>query len=220
MKWSYNVPGFSAKPLIDFKIIFIGEAGVGKTSIVNQFIQKNFSPTVESTIGASFSCTRKEHKDRIIKFHIWDTAGQERFRSILNIYYRGADACILVCDLTDEESINSLQYWIDDFYKRTDNPNAQFILVGNKIDLKQQLEKKENVEISPKLVKLAKENNFPLIITSAFTGKNVDEIFDITYTNLEHIDPFAESNLEIVDLSKTNNWFKNLIRKQNWCSIL
>lgn len=226
MKWTQDDP---KTPSTNFKIIFIGDSTVGKTSIIHRYLNNSFTKQMDSTIGASFSCARKEKNDGSgVKLHIWDTAGQERFRSIINLYYRGADAVVLVCDLTNQSSIDSLEHWIADFYDRTNNPDAKFILVGNKVDLLQRREGTEDVTIPKKLQDISREKNLPLIISSALNGENIEHIFETAFNNLENEIPFEikdkEAN-ETMALQKHSKIYVNLIEKplnhlSGWCNIL
>jgi len=86
------------------KIIILGESGVGKKAILHQFVHKRFIEEHKATIGADFSTKEIVFDDKVITLQIWDTAGQERFQSLGNAFYRGADACVLVYDVTNEAS--------------------------------------------------------------------------------------------------------------------
>ena len=87
---------------IQTKLVLLGEAAVGKSSVVHRFVQDEFEENREPTIGAAFLTQRCRLEDLLIKFEIWDTAGQERFRTITSSYYRGAHGIIVVYDVTDE----------------------------------------------------------------------------------------------------------------------
>jgi len=194
----------------EYKVILVGDSSVGKTSLLRKYLHNIFSPTTDSTIGASFSCTYKESEGKTIKLNIWDTAGQERFRAIIDLYYRGADAVILVCDLTNDDSIDSLDKWIQDFYNRTNNEDAKLILVANKVD------KYTNSKVLPtKIIEIQKKLDIPFILSSARTGENVNEIFNCTYQTLETVFPFKNKQEKSVTLIK-----KPYTMLQKWCSIL
>ncbi|TPX42219.1 hypothetical protein SeMB42_g05226 [Synchytrium endobioticum] len=122
------------------KIVLLGDGGVGKTCLRNQYLHKRFTNTYKATIGADFITKEVELPDqgRRISMQIWDTAGQERFQSLGVAFYRGADACILVYDVTDPSSLSRLQMWIAEFVKQadiTDPGHFPFIILGNKVDL-------------------------------------------------------------------------------------
>ena len=99
------------------KVVLLGEAGVGKTSIISRFIHNKFEENLETTTGASYAGKNmifKEYHNTVVKFEIWDTAGQEKYRSLTQIFYKDASIAILVYDITNEESFDEIQnYWIE-----------------------------------------------------------------------------------------------------------
>ena len=100
-----------------FKIIVIGATGVGKTSIVNRLINKNFEIETQSTIGVEFKTYFIDVEGEKIKLQIWDTAGQERFRSVSRGYFRNAVGALVVFDLTSRESFDKVSSWLEDLQK-------------------------------------------------------------------------------------------------------
>ena len=156
-----------------FKIILIGNSGVGKSSILQRYIQKVFQESFASTIGVDFFMKSINIGDKSIKLQLWDTAGTEKFRSITTGYYRGADAAFVVFDLSSKSSFKNLNEWIESYYKYS-NPDVEknVILIGNKSDLIDKREvAKEEIE------KFIKDNNINYFETSAKDGKNIDECF-------------------------------------------
>ena len=115
------------------KIIFCGDAGVGKTSIINSLMSQKFQDEYEPSIGVDFFSKTVRYKDRLIKLQIWDSAGQEKFRSLIPNYIRGSSLIFLIYDITNKLSYEHIPDWIK-FIKDVDN-NGIIILVGNKIDL-------------------------------------------------------------------------------------
>ncbi|CAD5217904.1 unnamed protein product [Bursaphelenchus xylophilus] len=119
------------------KIIILGDTGVGKTSLMNQYVNNRFSSQYKATIGADF-LTKDIHIDgRTVTVQIWDTAGQERFQSLGVAFYRGADCCVLTYDITNSNSFKSLETWRDEFLVQAsprDPENFPFVLLGNKLD--------------------------------------------------------------------------------------
>ena len=105
---------FQDKDFESLKLVLIGESGVGKTSIISQFIDKVFQNDMQSTIGGTFSTKEIKCGNRkILKLEIWDTAGQERYRSVTKMFYKDANAALLVYDITNKYSFEELQkYWI------------------------------------------------------------------------------------------------------------
>jgi Ras-related protein Rab-1A len=117
-----------------FKILIIGDSGVGKSSIMVQFVDKTFSDSYMSTIGVDFKIKTININGKCIKLQIWDTAGQERFRTITSSYYKGAHGIMLVYDITDVESFNNIKQWLVDVERYADEQVCKLI-VGNKVDL-------------------------------------------------------------------------------------
>jgi len=121
------------------KVVLIGDGGVGKTAIRVQYIHKRFTNNYKTTIGADFITKEVQvEKGKAVSMQIWDTAGQERFQSLGIAYYRGADACIIVFDVTDPESFNNVLHWEHEFINKAglkDPSTYPFILLGNKIDI-------------------------------------------------------------------------------------
>ena len=156
-----------------FKIILIGNSSVGKSSIIQRYIQKIFNDEYTCTIGVDFFMKTIDINEKLIKLQLWDTAGTERFKSITTGYYRGANAAFVVFDLTSRVSFNSISEWIQNYYNYS-NPNSEknVVLIGNKSDLKESREITEE-EIN----KFVVNNNIKYFETSAKNGENIDECF-------------------------------------------
>lgn len=120
------------------KVIILGDAGVGKTALMNQYVHRKFSSQYKATIGADFLTKEIIIDDRQVTLQIWDTAGQERFQSLGVAFYRGADACVIVYDVTYQNSFKTLETWRDEFLIQASPRNQDqfpFLLIGNKVDL-------------------------------------------------------------------------------------
>lgn len=137
----------SDKPVITIRIILIGDAGVGKTSIIQQLSCGAIPTEYHPTIGIEYTGKTLSTDSALYKVQIWDTAGQERFRSIIRFYYRNVFGCIVVFDMTDRKSFENIKSWIDDYYKHRNSDHAQniglkdtMIICGNKSDLKNKYE--------------------------------------------------------------------------------
>lgn len=115
------------------KIILLGDSGVGKTSLMRQFVSGKFENRYKATIGADFFTHEEEIDGRMVNLQIWDTAGQERFQSLGSAFFRGADACMLVFDITSSESFSHLASWAQEFSLQAGQ--KEMILIGNKADL-------------------------------------------------------------------------------------
>lgn len=119
------------------KVIILGDSGVGKTSLMNQYVQKKFSKEYKATIGADFLTKEITVDDKLVTMQIWDTAGQERFQSLGVAFYRGADCCVLVYDVNSMKTFEDLDTWRDEFLIQAqprDPENFPFVVLGNKID--------------------------------------------------------------------------------------
>jgi Ras-related protein Rab-7A len=122
------------------KVIILGDSGVGKTSLMNQYVNRRFSNQYKATIGADFLTKEVMVDDRLVTMQLWDTAGQERFQSLGVAFYRGADCCVLVYDVNSAKSFETLDSWRDEFLIQAsphDPDNFPFVVLGNKIDVEE-----------------------------------------------------------------------------------
>ena len=159
------------------KIIFCGDAGVGKTSIINSIMGQKFSEDYEPSIGVDFFSKTIRYKGRLIKLQIWDSAGQEKFKSLIPNYIRGSSLIFLIFDVSQKLSYDHLTDWIK-FITNIDN-NGIIIIVGNKIDLKEKREvNNEDAE------KFCKENKYDYFEVSAKEGTNIDNMLYTTVAGL------------------------------------
>jgi len=157
---------------LTYKLVLLGDAGVGKTALAVQFVKGQFNEFTESTIGASFmNQTVTLPDDTLVKFQIWDTAGQERFHSLAPMYYRGAQAAIVVYDITNRNSFEKASEWVKELQQQGD-PNVVVAFVGNKCDMT--TARKVSTEESSRY---AEENGLFFIETSAKTATNVSELY-------------------------------------------
>ena len=168
---------------IDFnyvlKYIIIGNSGVGKSNILLRYTNDTFNDDFKTTIGVEFGSKIVEVNKTKYRVQIWDTAGQETFRSITRAYYKNSVCACLVYDITDRNSFNDIQNWYDDCKKQTAK-TIQIVLIGNKSDLE------NNRQISYDEGKnLADKNNFIFLETSAKTGKNINDIFELSVKNID-----------------------------------
>ncbi|CAD8168033.1 unnamed protein product [Paramecium pentaurelia] len=187
-----------------FKYIIVGSTR--KSCLLLQYVDQKFRDAHQITMGVEFGTNIIKYNSHIIKLHIWDTAGQESFQSMIRSYYRNAIGCILVFDLTDRKSFESLIRWHNEVLACSGN-DIQIIIVGNKHDLqnKREVQEKEALE-------LAKQFNANYIETSALNGLNVVQIFEnLTSQILQEIqsgkiDPQNEIyGIKIGDFEKRRN---------------
>jgi Ras-related protein Rab-1A len=154
-----------------FKLLLIGDSGVGKSCLLLRFADDTYTESYISTIGVDFKIRTIELEGKTVKLQIWDTAGQERFRTITSSYYRGAHGIIVVYDVTDSETFSNVKQWLQEI-DRYASEGVDKLLVGNKSDLTN----KKVVEYSV-AKEFADQLNIPFLETSAKNATNVEQAF-------------------------------------------
>jgi len=154
-----------------FKLLLIGDSGVGKSCLLLRFADDTYTESYISTIGVDFKIRTIELDGKTIKLQIWDTAGQERFRTITSSYYRGAHGIIVVYDCTDQESFNNVKQWLEEI-ERYACENVNKLLVGNKCDL--QTKKVVDTAVA---TEYATQLGIQFLETSAKNATNVEQAF-------------------------------------------
>ncbi|EMP30826.1 Ras-related protein Rab-7b, partial [Chelonia mydas] len=167
-------PFMNSSKKVDLKIIIIGALGVGKTSLLHQFVHKTFHEDYRTTLGASILSKHIMVDNTPLKLQIWDTGGQERFRSMVSTFYKGSDGCMLAFDVTDPESFESLDDWREDFLEKIIPTEQGFpmVVLGNKIDLNERQVSKETASF------WCKEKDIPYFEVSAKNDVNVVQAFE------------------------------------------
>jgi len=122
-----------------FKVVLVGDSGVGKSNILSRYLTDEFNLDSKSTVGVEFGAKKIKVNNMTIKAQIWDTAGQERYKSITNAYYKGAKGALLVYDITNKESFTNTTKWISEL-KLNGDKDVTIILIGNKCDLEDKRE--------------------------------------------------------------------------------
>eukprot|EP00049_Salpingoeca_infusionum_P009436 m.157886 g.157886 ORF g.157886 m.157886 type:complete len:217 (+) comp14336_c0_seq1:3754-4404(+) len=178
-----------------FKLLLIGDSGVGKSCLLLRFADDTYTESYISTIGVDFKIRTIELEGKTIKLQIWDTAGQERFRTITSSYYRGAHGIIVVYDVTDADSFANVKQWLGEI-ERYACDNVNKLLVGNKSDL-----------VSRKAVEYTAAKDFadgmgiPFLETSAKNATNVEQAFMTMAAEIKsRMGPTAESKEKKVPL--------------------
>ena len=165
---SEDFPSFD----LSFKIIIVGDSGVGKSCLSIKASRNFFEDFYSPTVGFEFLTFNVKVEDKNIRLQIWDTCGQEVYRSLISSFYRSASLAVIVYAINSEESYNNIEKWLNDI-KTQSNPDVKIFLIGNKADLEDKREiTKESGE------KFAKEHNLTFFTeTSAKTGFNVQNVF-------------------------------------------
>lgn len=164
------------------KIVLIGPGAVGKTAILNRYVNDDFDENYQLTVGVDFLGKLVVlDSGELAKLSIWDIGGQERFETIRTTFYRGAHGTLLVFDLTRNNTFEAMKTWLDEIRKSTDNPDLPFLLIGNKLDL---LEETGEVVDRGEAKSFAENEGGVYIETSAKTGVNVHEAFSKLLNNI------------------------------------
>jgi Ras-related protein Rab-1A len=193
-----------------FKILLLGDAGVGKSSIILRYTKNEFNAKMVSSIGVDFKTKDIIVNDKRVKLQIWDTAGHERFRTITTSYYRGAHGIVTVFDLTDRESFEHIEKWLDEINKYA-KENVMRFLIGNKSDLvdKRQVQYEEARALSNRL-------NIYYVETSAKNNINVSDFFQIATKNYLNKYDFKKEK-ELAGVSLDSKKINNTKNKQSGC---
>ena len=152
-------------------ILLLGDTCVGKTCLISRYANGVFKEEYISTIGVDYVSKQEIINDQNINVKLWDTAGQERFKALTPSYLRGAEGIVLVYDVTNAETFESLKFWIDSLKSSLGEDSLPTIIDGNKVDLDDRDISKEDAK------KFAQEHNYKYFETSAKSGVGVDELF-------------------------------------------
>ena len=185
------------------KVVTLGDAGVGKSSLIFRYIDDVFQTGYVSTIGVDFKIKKVNVGNRVVKMQIWDTAGQERFRSIAVPYLRGAHGCVGVFDVTEPKTLEALKAWLREYRQINLNaPSDTLIIVGNKADLPPPHVPKEQID------SLISEFHCLYIEASAKTGSEVSTVFDSLAASLLSHRSLLQSRNDVVKPSPpSRSWF-------------
>ncbi len=176
-----------------FKMIIVGDSGVGKSSLMLRKCEDQFFDTTISTIGVDFRYVTITIDKIPIKLQIWDTAGQERFKTITQAYYRGSDGMLMVYDVSNKTTFENVSRWIDEAKKRADR-NMVIVLIGNKCDSDKRQVSYEDGK------KYADSHNMPFAETSAKGGINIDDAFDLIAKEMLKISNYPKKDISTVSI--------------------
>lgn len=164
-----------------FKVVLIGDSGVGKSNLLSRFTKNEFNLESKSTIGVEFATRSLNVDGKVIKAQIWDTAGQERYRAITSAYYRGAVGALLVYDVTRRPTFENVERWLKELRDHTD-PNTVVMLIGNKSDLRHLVAVPTEDGKS-----FAERESLYFLETSALEATNVEKAFSELLTQIYRI---------------------------------
>ncbi|CAO3643882.1 unnamed protein product [Cunninghamella blakesleeana] len=174
-----------------FKLVLIGDSGVGKSNLLSRFTTNEFNLESKSTIGVEFATKNIEIEKHTIKAQIWDTSGQERYRAITGAYYRGAVGALLVYDITRQTSFQNVTHWLKELREHAD-PNIVIMLVGNKLDLSETNRAVTTEEGGA----LAEQEGFLFMETSALDATNVESAFATVFNTIYNNVPKKQVNAD------------------------
>jgi small GTP-binding protein len=180
-----------------FKIVIVGDSGVGKTNLVKRFIQNTFSSNTLATVGVEFFSNNYYINDKLCKIEMWDTAGQERYKSMTSAYYKGAMGAILVYDVTNQVSFNNIERWYNEI-RDFSSKDIQIIMVGNKTDLQDKI-----IITNEMSQNKSADLEIPVVETSALNASNVKEAFHLL------IKEIYKEMMRKKDLNKDNSEINN-----------
>lgn len=180
-----------------FKVVLIGDSGVGKSNLLSRFTRNEFSLESKSTIGVEFATRSLTVDGKVIKAQIWDTAGQERYRAITSAYYRGAVGALLVYDVTRHSTFENVERWLKELRDHTD-PNIVVMLIGNKSDLRHLVAVSTEDGTS-----FAERESLYFMETSALDATNVDNAFTEVLSQIYHI--VSRKTMETADNGDASN---------------
>ena len=220
-KWEL-LPDDYTKYDMNFKIIVIGDSGVGKSCLTNKATKNIFEENYNATVGFEFFTFNIRMNGKVIKMQIWDTCGQELYRSLITNFYRNSSLAIMVYSIANKESFDNIDIWLKELRIHS-NPNAKVFLVGNKIDLEN--ERKVDTDQGEKY---AKENNLYLFMeSSAKSGHNAQKIFieaakclyedNINYL-IKKETKEEKGKMENMAVEEPQTLKKDIIVKENKCS--
>ena len=184
------------------KVVILGDGGVGKSSLMNRFVNNEFDAQSFHTIGVEFLNKDIFVGDEHYTMQIWDTAGQERFKSLRTPFYRGTDCCLLVFDVSDQASFENISMWKEEFIHYADVQDRDtfpFVLIGNKVDTENRAVKREEAE---QWVKLNGGSQY--FETSAKSNIHVERAFIAAAELLKSAPPLQKADhVDMININKT-----------------
>jgi len=202
---------------VKIKMILLGDAYSGKTSVLNRYVNNTFSNSPKSTIGVDFFKLDINKNESNYNIYIWDTSGQEKFDSIIRTYYRNITVVLLLFDMSNLKSFNNISHWIDNINHYC-HDNIIIKLVGNKCDIK---------SIDTEMInKVCLDNNLSFLEVSAKYNINIKTLFNTIIDEVDYkvinkiITPNKDNGLSIIESFKIHDVKNKQFKKKNCCTIL
>jgi len=202
----------SVNPMPKYKLVFLGDIYVGKTSIINRFMYDTFDTNYQATIGIDFLSKTMYLEDRTVRLQLWDTAGQERFRSLIPNYIRDSSVAIIVFDVTNKQTFVNVDKWIEDV-RAERGSDALVIIVGNKVD-----KVEERSVTFEEGSKKARELDAEYIESSAKTGDNIKQLFTTVAGALPQANSTPQKNPDVVDIRIGQNNNHRNVEEREGCT--
>ncbi|XP_042217969.1 ras-related protein Rab-24-like [Homarus americanus] len=194
---------------VDMKVVMLGQAACGKTSLVERFIYNRFNTNYQTTIGAAFGARNMAVQGKQICVGLWDTAGSERYEAMSRIYYRDAKAAVICYDITNAESADRAKFWVSEVQKHEED--CKIYLCGTKLDLAMDKPQERQVDFHD-LSDYAEEVGAKVIETSSKTGNNVEKLFNCV------VEDFAVTNADVMaTLENSTITLHNNKKKKGCC---
>jgi small GTP-binding protein len=188
---SVQASSSSSAAMKRFKLLMLGDSGVGKSSLMIRWTEDSFSTDLVGTVGVNFKTKREVVGGEFVHAQVWDTAGQEQFHKITTSYYKGAHGIMLVYDVSDPKSWDNIQYWVKNIRAHA-SESVQVVLVGNKVDLR---EDGNNKCVKPSLGKsFSKKFGVPYFETSAKSSVGVSQAFSTLLGSIITVTDMIEKN--------------------------
>lgn len=159
-----------------YKIVFLGDTAVGKTTLITKYVFSTETKDYHPTIGVDFFAQKTEIGGKTVNLQLWDTAGQERFRSLIPNYTRDSFMAVILFDLTRKETFERVDGWIDDFVLKNNDSRLKILIVGNKLDLFEKLQDKEELPSKEEIAKKVEKYSASYIETCSLTSEGIDSL--------------------------------------------
>lgn len=200
-----------------FKVLSLGDSGVGKTCLILRYTDNTFDDSSLATIGVDFKLKSIEYKSRKAKMKIWDTAGQEKYKLLTQQYYKNADGILLMFDTNNYSSFERISYWMEQIKLFAHLESTPIILIGTKTDKN---ERKVDIKEAEEA---AKKFNLDFIETSAKKNENISQVFELLYEKIFEVksryiyDHINNKGTVFINLSKQKEEEEKRLREQKKC---